>query len=405
MQLRKKFLSFTLLGFVIILLSGCLTEPPTALPPIPDTNDLDEIELIPLESTPVATLPDALPPVDDVPPTPLPENAFWSVYFTDPININAPSDLYVSIEDLLIFYIDAAQFTIHIAAFEFDLERVADALIAAQERGVTVRWMADDENGIEADEEDENDLFPKMADAGIRVKSDERTALMHNKFIIFDNYTVWTGSMNLTRNGVYRNNNNVIIMSDPTVAAIYEQEFLELWSGEHGPTSPSQAKTQEAFVDGTYMRVLFGAEDEVVSWLTPILMNATNSIRFMTFSFTHDALGDAMLLASNNGASVAGVFETRASETEYSELGVLYCAGLPVRQDGNPGTMHHKVIIIDDEIVITGSFNFSESADDSNDENLLIIRNPDIAAQYLNEFALVWNEGKDVEPGTFDCTP
>jgi phosphatidylserine/phosphatidylglycerophosphate/cardiolipin synthase-like enzyme len=123
----------------------------------------------------------------------------------------------------------------------------------------------------------------------------------------------------------------------------------------------------------------------------------------MSFSFTHNALGNAMLTRATNGVDVKGIFETRASETEFSELPYLYCAGLSLKQDGNPGTFHHKVIIIDDEIVITGSLNFSENADDSNDENVLVISNQDIAAQYLAEFERRWAEAEEPDAADMNC--
>jgi phosphatidylserine/phosphatidylglycerophosphate/cardiolipin synthase-like enzyme len=81
----------------------------------------------------------------------------------------------------------------------------------------------------------------------------------------------------------------------------------------------------------------------------------------------------------------------------------LYCADVPVRQDGNPGTFHHKVIIIDDEIVVTGSLNFSNNADDSNDENVIIIANKDIAALYLQEFDRRWAEAEEPDPADMGC--
>ena len=68
----------------------------------------------------------------------------------------------------------------------------------------------------------------------------------------------------------------------------------------------------------------------------------------------------------------------------------LLNAGLDVRLDGNPRNMHHKVIIIDGQIVVTGSYNFSASAEERNDENTLILHNPDIAAQFLAEFQRVY---------------
>jgi phosphatidylserine/phosphatidylglycerophosphate/cardiolipin synthase-like enzyme len=65
-----------------------------------------------------------------------------------------------------------------------------------------------------------------------------------------------------------------------------------------------------------------------------------------------------------------------------------------VRLDGNEGLMHHKVFIIDERIVITGSYNFSASAETTNDENVVILFNPAIAAQYLGEFQRVYDHGQ-----------
>jgi phosphatidylserine/phosphatidylglycerophosphate/cardiolipin synthase-like enzyme len=227
--------------------------------------------------------------------------------------------------------------------------------------------------------------------------------LMHNKFWIFDNQTVWTGSTNITINGNFRNNNNVLVLDSPQVAAIYEREFAEMWNGKFGPTSPSTVNAQAVTIDGTPVRILFAAEDEVVSQLAPLIESAQNSIRFMAFSFTHDDLGATVLARAKAGVDVKGIFETRGSETEYSEMPALYCAGVPVRQDGNPRTFHHKVFIIDDKIVVTGSLNFSENADDSNDENVVVVTNADIAARYLQEFERRWAEAEEPDAADMNC--
>ncbi len=70
-------------------------------------------------------------------------------------------------------------------------------------------------------------------------------------------------------------------------------------------------------------------------------------------------------------------------------------SGLDVRRDGNPGLMHHKIIIIDRSIVITGSYNFTASAEDRNDENIIIIFNPDIAEFFFAEFKQVFEDCPD----------
>src|SRR6185503_13572357 len=67
--------------------------------------------------------------------------AWWEVYFTDPVNVNDPANWQGSIEGRLVEKINAAESSIHIASFEFDLTPVAEALIAAKARGVDVRWV------------------------------------------------------------------------------------------------------------------------------------------------------------------------------------------------------------------------------------------------------------------------
>jgi phosphatidylserine/phosphatidylglycerophosphate/cardiolipin synthase-like enzyme len=327
---------------------------------------------------------------------------WWQVYFTNPLS-EVPDDLSGSAAEPLIVHINAAQDTIDVAAFEFNLTPVAEALITAHQRGVRVRWVTDDEYGIEADEEEDHGQFAMLERAGIKVRDDRRSGLMHNKFWIFDGQTVWTGSTNVTQNGIFRNNNNVIVIDSPALADIYGREFEEMWDSEFGITSASTLDKQSIEVEGSTIQVLFAPEDEVISHLAPLIQDAQQSIRFMAFSFTHDQVGAAVLDRARAGVDVRGIFETRASETEYSQLPNLYCAGLAVRQDGNPRTFHHKVFVIDEEIVVTGSFNFSNNADKSNDENVLFIGNRDIAAQYLQEFERRWTEASPPEAANMNC--
>ena len=81
----------------------------------------------------------------------------------------------------------------------------------------------------------------------------------------------------------------------------------------------------------------------------------------------------------------------------------LFCAKVPVEVDGNKYTMHHKIIVIDENTVITGSFNFTKSADQENDDNLLVIHNPDLAKLYLQEFDRIWGQGKSPDATKITC--
>ncbi len=351
-----------------------------------------------------------LDPFGVVSSTPQPEtnpqpaaNNPWQVYFTDPESISSPTQWNQSLGSFLEEAINQAVVSIDIAGYEFNLAPMAEALLAAHRRGVAIRWITDDEDGLEADGQPGRGYFAMLVGAGIPVKDDGRSGLMHNKFMIVDSKTTWTGSLNFTQNDLFRNNNNLIVFNSPELAAIYTAEFNEMWAGQFGPGSPSQVGNQYLTIDGTPIQALFAPEDDVRAWLLPLVEGAESSITFMAFSFTDDPLGQAMMERIGQGVKVSGIFERRASETDYSELPFLHCAGASVRQDGNPGTMHHKVIVVDEQFVITGSFNFTQNATSVNDENALLIANPQIAQLYLAEFNRLWTEATDPDPDVVKC--
>ncbi len=399
------FLSF------VFLVAAC---EPVDFPPLAPTvvtqipffvSDTPPPFIIPITETPSITPTAGLPLEITLTPTvSTPSTNWWEVYFTDPIAMNNPDVIAGSIEEKLIQLIHNAQTSIHIASFEFNLTPVAEALIAAKNRGVDVKWVTDDENGLEYDTKPGRGQFSLMAAAGIELKDDAgRSALMHNKFWIFDGQIVWTGSTNITVNGIFKQNNNVLVIHSPEIAFIFEREFQELWGAQLGPRAPSAINIQWAILDGTPIQVLFSAEDEAVSNLIALVNDAQTSIRFLAFSFTDDPLAQAMIDRGKAGVDVKGVFETFGSNSIRSELRTFWCAGLPVRQDGNGSFLHDKIILIDNNIIVTGSLNYSSSADDENEENVVILDNAEIAALYLQEFDKLWNQAHDVEPGVFTC--
>jgi len=332
------------------------------------------------------------------------QSDWWQVYFTDRLTMGDPNHISGSIEEKLIERINAAQTSIHIASFEFDLTLVADALIAAHNRGVDVRWVTDNEFGIDADSEPGRGQFAMLQAAGIEVRADTRTALMHNKFWIFDGQILWTGSTNITESGIFVQDNNTIVFNSPELAAIYEREFLEMWDGKFGPKSPSQLADQSLSLNGTPIQVIFTSEDPALEpTIVPLVSRATSSIHFLAFSFTDFPLADAMVQRAKAGVTVSGVIDKTQSGGTGSELGTLFCAGIAVRQDGNPQFMHNKVIIVDERYVVTGSLNYSTSAEESNDENVIIIDNPEIASLYLQDFNKVFSQGTAPDPAKVNC--
>jgi len=402
---QKGVLGFLATAIVVIvgvffsLLGGGGDSTDTSTPP----NDFPPVEASSTPFQPGDSVPtEEIPTIGvDVPNT---ETSWWQVYFTDPLTINDPNNRAGSIEEKLIERIDAAQTSIHIASFEFDLTPVAEALINAHNRGVDVRWVTDNEYGLEEDGDPGHGQFAMLQNAGIEVRADTRTALMHNKFWIFDDQILWTGSTNITVNGIFVQDNNTIVFESPELATIYEREFQEMWDGKFGPRSPSQLSEQSIVVNGTPIQVIFTSEDHALeTTIVPLVASANSSIRFLAFSFTDFPLADAMIQRANQGVSVAGVMDKTQSGGTGSELKTLYCANIPVRQDGNPQFMHNKIIIVDDRYVVTGSLNFSTSAEESNDENVIIIDNPEIASLYIQDFEKVYSQGTAPDPAKVTC--
>ncbi|MCX8170390.1 MAG: phospholipase D family protein [Candidatus Bathyarchaeota archaeon] len=138
---------------------------------------------------------------------------------------------------------------------------------------------------------------------------------------------------------------------------------------------------------GIYFSPKGGCASAIINWIK----RANSSIYILIYSFTLDSIGEALIEAYNRGVDVKAVFE-KGQITQYSEYWRLRDAGIPVRNDTNPKSMHHKVMIIDGEIIITGSYNWSKTAEEENNENLIIIKDRDIARKYEEEFEKIWIE-------------
>lgn len=324
--------------------------------------------------------------------------SFWRVYFTNPAQNGRDRSQWVGgIEDDIAAMINTLTTSLDIAAFEFESRAITDAVLAAHKRGVRVRMVVDNDHA----RNDPASTIAELELAGIPIVDDNRSAFMHNKFMVMDGLTVWMGSMNYQYNDMYRNNNNVLMMRSKAVADVYTKEFEEMFiDKQFGSRSPN-TNTLSTTQNGVNINVFFAPENDVLSAIVNEINQAKNNVRFMAFSFTVDEFAQALLERARAGVSVEGVFENTGSETAASRLQTLFCAGLSVYQDGNPGVLHHKVFIIDSETVITGSFNFSANAVRSNDENLVIVRDRDIAALYLQEFERVKSIARS--PFRFTC--
>lgn len=332
---------------------------------------------------------------------------FWQVYFTAPTGSTDANTYVGGVDRALAQAINNTQSTLDIAAFEWNNPALTRAVVNAHNRGVQVRMVIDDEHvledHLEALEDGEPSPFGDIISSGIPYVDDDRSGLMHNKFMIMDRTTVWLGSMNYTMNGTYRNNNNMLAMRSRRAVEAYQAEFDEMFTANEFGSKRSGVNSAQFTQDGVPVSVYFSPEDEPVPAMLNTLNAATSQVRFMTFSFTRDDVGQTLLALANRGVDVTGIFEVRGSRTDFSELPRLFCAGLPVFEDGNSFTFHHKVFIVDDHTVITGSFNISDSATNNNDENVVIIQDRDVAAQYIAEFDRMMTQARTPPADQIDC--
>jgi phosphatidylserine/phosphatidylglycerophosphate/cardiolipin synthase-like enzyme len=332
------------------------------------------------------------PTVANTNPTPAPTPAadFYQIYFTTP-TCPPEEQRKGGIDELIAADLLRAQTQVDIAAFDLDAEPIVAALMALNERGVAVHIVTDTDNA-------DLSSIRRLRRNGLSVVEDKRSGLMHNKFIIIDNRYLWTGAMNFTSNDVYCNNNNLVRFDAPALAANYRAEMDEMYNDRlFGPDSPDTTPQEQLFIQGVEVDNYFSPERELelINVIARTVTRAEQEILFMAFSFTNEEIGEAMLGRADAGVTVRGIFEKTGSDTASSYYGLMRNAGLTnvqVRLDGNSRLLHHKVIIVDQQIVIFGSFNFSASANRTNDENLLIVHDPTFAGYFVKEFEARWAE-------------
>ncbi|CAA6807604.1 MAG: DUF1669 domain-containing protein [uncultured Thiotrichaceae bacterium] len=304
-----------------------------------------------------------------------------SVYFTD---ASAPgAENYTGgPENQLIASIQKAENSIDVALYELSLQNLTDSLISAHNRGVHVRVLTDTD---QLDWE----RFIELAYNGIEVKGDQRSALMHNKFFVIDGEVVWTGSMNMTYTGAYRNRENLVRLDSFQAAVNYTEEFTQLWAGTH---NQENAADNYFLINNTPVDIHFSPDDNFRGTrLQPLLQQAQHSVHMLAFSFTSVDIAAELLLLKLKGVDVKIVVDSSQTGHSSSQYDDLLALGIDIRRDGQSHKLHHKVIIVDERYVLTGSYNFSENAESRNDENSVIIDSPALAQQFEQEFADIYS--------------
>ncbi|MCX5801799.1 MAG: phospholipase D-like domain-containing protein [Candidatus Eisenbacteria bacterium] len=334
-------------------------------------------------------------------------------------------------QQLLIDRINAAAYSIDCCFYSFSLSDVANALIAAKNRGVQVRFIVEQDNSGSTQ-------ISNLMSAGIPVitstyggnhGSAQGWGINHNKFAVFDCLNtasktddwVWTGSWNCSISG-NDDANSALTIQDYGIASAYTIEFNEMWGSETVTPNASNSRQGNRKLNNTphkftlsgipaqqYMSPSDGTEGKIIQAIGA----ADSSLYFCILSYTSNDISAAMKQKWDGvpGFQVRGVFDggsigpiTNGSEW-YALSGdptayYYWTPAADVWQDALPSSvlLHHKYLIIDsswpqrDPTVITGSHNWSNAANTVNDENTFVIHDATVANLYVQEFAARYHE-------------
>jgi phosphatidylserine/phosphatidylglycerophosphate/cardiolipin synthase-like enzyme len=148
----------------------------------------------------------------------------------------------------------------------------------------------------------------------------------------------------------------------------------------------SKAEPQPAEILGIYFTPPAGGASGLIKHI-----DASNkTIKVMAYGFTAFPLSDALIRAHRRGVKVELIQDEKSSQNNRDVVNQLISAGIDVRSDGKHAIQHNKVMIIDDDIVITGSYNFTNSAEKRNAENIMIIKSDYAAKRYADNWAIHW---------------
>ncbi len=300
--------------------------------------------------------------------------SWLTVYLTDPADPQSKT-LRGGPDARLAEAIDAAGYSVDVAIYHLNLWSIRD---------VRVRVVVESDGIFDPEVQD-------LVQAGIPVLGDRREPLMHHKFTLIDGLEVWTGSMNYSVGSAYQDHNVLLRLRSSALAENYTREFEEMFVDDRfGPLSLADTPNPAVTIDGTRVEAWFAPDDGVAARLVELIDEAQSRVDFLAFTFTSDTLAEALLRAAERGVTVRGVIELDQVEAAGSDYARMRQAGIDVRQDSNPGTMHHKLLLIDDGVVATGSYNFTRSAEESNDENVVILFSPEAAVELESEFAGIY---------------
>lgn len=218
--------------------------------------------------------------------------------------------------------------------------------------------------------------------------------IMHNKFFIIDNNYVWTGSTNISSSCMTYNSNVSAAIKSSKIAKLYKQEFNQMYLDGKFHENKKEIKANEniRIDDNTLISVYFSPKNQVFyNAIIPLIENAKSTIDVPMFYLTHKGTIQALLNASSRGVKIRIILDAVAAQSAYSKHDILREAGIQVKVENWGGKMHMKSMIIDNEVIIVASTNWTSTAAHTNDENLLVIKNQNLARQFTREFERLYD--------------
>lgn len=310
-------------------------------------------------------------------------------FYAGPHHVGAPDNL----EQVIIDFIKGAERRLEIAVQELESKPIADAIIDARNRKVLVKLVIEQsylKRGVPKGDPwvpgGENEINRSVHDAVLRanidIKVDYNSNIFHQKFAIRDSKSVLTGSTNFTPTGTHNNLNHVIIIHNQFVARIYAREFSEIQKGRFGRQSDAHtAHPSQVIVSDVPIKILFAPDHNPEMEIMKQMMKARLRIDFAIFTFSQSSgIDDTLLRLLDLNMPVRGAFDYKQGVQKWAPLRTISDKGADVygvkKSNGNGngiGKLHHKLMVLDDQVVIAGSFNYTGPANDLNDENIIIL--------------------------------
>ncbi len=284
--------------------------------------------------------------------------------------------------------INSSEISIDMAIYGWDsVPDIYNALLSAKKRGVQIRIVHDNSK---------NSYYPetsKLIELADKKSGDGINFLMHNKFIILDGKRVVTGSMNFSRTGFSGFNTNCIfLINSEAVAKIYAQEFEQMLDGKFH-NAKSKVLHNTVNLGESSVTPFFSPKDKIVTTqIIPLINGAKNYVYIPAFILTHDGLANALINAKKRGVDVKVILDATNTGAVRSKIRALRKAGVPVKVENYAGKIHSKSVIIDDRYIFAGSMNFTNSGENKNDENSILIEDVRLAKFYRGFFNYLWEK-------------